>query len=437
MRILDPSGADRHCGGGRKGEDVAAERDDCQPERTIGQRVGALVAGLLIVAAAGGLLWLIFSTEPEAERVGASKKTAMLVEVTAVERGDFRPRIEAMGVVRPARDIVLRPRVAGEVLRVAERFAPGSLVDRGALLLQLDPADYRAALARRQAELRQAEAALRIEMGHQSAARQTYQMMDERLPEANEALVLREPQLASLQAEREAARVALEQARRELGRTRIAAPFDAQVIERRVDLGSQVGPGDELGRLVGRRSYWVETSVPLAELRWLEFPAAAEQGAPVRIRERAAWPEGVFRQGRLYRLVGALADQTRMARVLVTVDDPLALEPERAGQPPLLIDTFVHVSIQGRRLDDVVRLELDQLRKNDTAWVMRDGALDIRSLQVVFRGARYAYVRDGLDAGERVVTTNLATVVQGAPLRLRPAAERTGGSEPDGSHAPD
>ena len=416
---------------------MAPERDDCQPERTIGQRVGALVAGLLIVAAAGGLLWLIFSTEPEAERVGASKKTAMLVEVTAVERGDFRPRIEAMGVVRPARDIVLRPRVAGEVVRVAERFAPGSLVERGALLLQLDPADYRAALAQRRAALRQAEAALHIEMGHQSAARQTYQMMDERLPEANEALVLREPQLASLQAEREAAQVALEQARRELGRTTIAAPFDAQVIERQVDLGSQVGPGDALGRLVGRRSYWIETSVPLARLRWLEFPAAdGERGAPVRIRERAAWPEGVFRRGHLYRLVGALADQTRMARVLVTVDDPLALEPERAGQPPLLIDTFVQVSIQGRRLEDVVRLELEHLRKNDTAWVMRDGALDIRSLQVVFRGARYAYVRDGLDAGERVVTTNLATVVQGAPLRLRPAAERTDGGEPDGSHAP-
>jgi len=35
------------------------------------------------------------------------------------------------------------------------------------------------------------------------------------------------------------------------------APFDAQILNRSVNVGSQVAPGDELGRLVGVEEYWI------------------------------------------------------------------------------------------------------------------------------------------------------------------------------------
>ena len=57
--------------------------------------------------------------------------------------------------------------------------------------------------------------------------------------------------------------------------------------------------------------------------------------------------------------------------------------------------------------------------KGDTVWVMRDGALDIRQVRVVFRDAAYAYIDSGLSDSDRVVTTNLATVVDGVRLRTR------------------
>ena len=68
---------------------------------------------------------------PAAERSSARKQTAMLVEVTAVEHGSFRPTITAMGTVRPEREIMLSPRVGGEIVALAESFTPHVPYDVG------------------------------------------------------------------------------------------------------------------------------------------------------------------------------------------------------------------------------------------------------------------------------------------------------------------
>ena len=46
-----------------------------------------------------------------------------------------------------------------------------------------------------------------------------------------------------------------------------------------------------------------------------------------------------------------------IAQVLVTVNDPLALEGASAGLPPLVIGSFVQVSLQGRLIEDVARID--------------------------------------------------------------------------------
>ena len=59
---------------------------------------------------------------------------------------------------------------------------------------------------------------------------------------------------------------------------------------------------------------------------------------------------------------------------------------------------------------------------------MKDGKLDIRKVDVVFQDPDHAYLRSGLEAGERVVTTNLSTVAQDAPLRTEGAQAPASGS---------
>ena len=387
-----------------------------------GWKFGLLICSLILILA-GGLSYLIFSTEPAATRQAASKQTAMLVEVTRPEQGTFRPTIVAMGTVAPEKDIVLSPRVSGEIVERSAAFTPGGTVRKGEMLLQIDPADYENTLKQRKSDLQRAVADLNLEMGRQAVAETDYELLDEGLSPENKALVLRKPQLQSARAGVAAARAALSQARLDLERTTVKAPFDAHILTRNVNTGSQAAPGDDLARLVGTDTYWVAATVPLSKLRWLKFPeeegAEKAAGSRVRVRNRTAWPEGVYRSGRLYKRVGTLEEKTRMARVLVSVPDPFARAPASQGLPPLMIGAFVEARIQGRPISDAVRLNRDYIRKNDTVWVMKKGRLAIQKVEIILQDADFAYIRSGLTAADPVVTTNLTTVVSGAPLRLK------------------
>jgi RND family efflux transporter MFP subunit len=381
-----------------------------------------ICSAILLLAAT--VVGAIFLTEPTAQRSSASKQTAMLVEVTQAERGTFRPTIVAMGSVRAEQEIVLGPRVGGQIVAIAESFTPGGFVAAGEVLLQIDPADYEATLLQRQSELRQASAELEMELGRQDLAKKDYEQLEKTISDQYKALVLREPQLNTARAAVEAAEAAVRQAQLDLERTRIRAPFAAHILSREAHVGSQVSPGQPLGQLVGVESYWVEATVPVADLRWIEFPQdTGSPGSNARIRNRAAWPEDTFRAARVHRLIGALDSQTRLARVLLTVPDPLAHEPGSAGLPPLMVGSFVEARIEGEPLEDVIRMDRDYLRQNDTVWVNEDGVLRIHSPEIVFRDADYAYIQAGLDEGDRVVTTNLSTVLDGARLRLEGESE--------------
>ena len=402
--------------------------------RGIGWKLTVVLCLVVLSLGVAGVM-LIFSTEPTATRGGAAKETAMLVDVVPVKRGSHHPEIVAMGTVTPAQDIILSPRIEGRIVRRSDSFTPGGFVDEGEILLQIEPDDYENTLRRRESELRHAVADLEVEMGRQNVARQGYELLEETLSAENEALVLRKPQLNSARADVEAARAAVDQAELDVERTRIRAPFRAHILSRNVNVGSQVSPGAELGRLVGVATYWVEATVPLGKVHRLTFADDGDaSGSPVKVRNRSAWPEGAYREGRLFRLIGALEDRTRLARVLVSVDDPLAHENPPSDLPALMLGSYVESRIRSDAIDDVVRLNRNYVHKDDTVWVMEEGALDIRHVGIVFNDAEYAYIEEGLEDGDRVVTTNLTTVVDGARLRLQSsgASPRDGDSEDGG-----
>lgn len=395
-------------------------------------RKKTIIISLSILLAGAILTAVIFLTEPKAVQEGATRETAMLVDVIDVNRGSYFPVIIATGTIEPAQDVVLSPKVGGEVVRLAPVFTPGGNVRKGQVLLQIESADYENTLLMRKSDLRQAEADLTLEMGRQHIARQDYQLLEESVKGANESLVLREPQLNAARSRVEAARAAVQQAELALGRTIVKAPFDAHVISRNVHIGSQVSPGEELGRIVGMDVYWAVVSMPVSKLRWVTFPQGANQrGSEVRIRNRSSWKEDEYRLGYLHKLVGALDNQTRLARMLVIIPDPLALEKANQGQRPLIIGEFVEASVTANEIRDVVRLSRDYIRKDETVWVMKNGKLNISKVNVVFTDNQYAYISNGLNEGDKVVVTNIATVVEGAGLRVEADSGGTKGNAQD------
>jgi len=374
-----------------------------------------LLICLIILVVAGGITAFIFLTEPTAKQAGATKETAMLVQVVGVQRGTFQPEIVATGTVQPSEDVTLSPLVNGEIVKRAAAFNPGGFVQKGEFLLQIDPSDYRNTLQLRKSDLLQAEADLAIEQGRQDVARQDYELVDDIVNIESSGLVLREPQLNSVKARVEAAKAAVSQAELNLRRTTIRAPFDAHILSRNANLGSQVAPGDNLGRLVGMDEYWVVVTLPLSKLPYISLPSNGKRGSEVQIRDPKAWEADKYRKGYVYQLVGALEDQTRLARLLVSVPDPLGYQNDTL--PPLMINSFVETRVLADSLTDVVRLNRDYLRENQTVWVMEKGELSIREVAVKFMDAKYAYIANGLQDEDQIVTTNLSTVVEGSPLR--------------------
>lgn len=456
-------------------------------------RIGQIVVCLLLAGGAFLVIRWINETEPTAQREGATKETAMLVDVTSARQDDFDPEIVVLGTVEPERDVQLRPRVAGHVLERGKNFVPGGFVDHNETLLLLDPTDFtteklaragehkeaeaqhdqakaevtrieaeveqvKAERLQAEAELEQAQADLEVEQGRQIIARRDYELLEDRLDPQQKRLALREPQLAAARARIEVvrtkikgidaklaatkaliegakasvaaasarvetAKAASDQAVNDADRATVTAPFKAQVLERMADRGSEVSTSNAIARLVGVEKYWVVATVPLAQLRWIRFAKGEEPGSTVYIHHDAAWGKDKRRKGHVERLVGTLDRTTRLARILIVVKDPLALEedadpdPEYPDRPPLIVGSLVEARIQGETLPQVVRLDRAYLRKDRTVWVMSDDKLDIRKVSVIFQDKKYAYVEAGLEGGERIVMTDLATVAPGAPLR--------------------
>lgn len=408
-----------------------------EPENEVASRpemkILRLVLPLAVLGAAVAAAVFFLQTPPEAKPRPATRNAA-LVEVRPIEVGPQTTMIHAMGTVQPDRLVELRPRVGGEVVELGGDFVPGGHLAKGERLLRIDPTDYRLTVRQIAGEVARVESELQLEQGNQLIARKEYELLGEPVSEEELALMLRRPQLENLQAALEAARARLEQARVNLARTEIAAPFNAVVQARGANLGARVGESTPLGTLIGTDEYWVEVSVPVSQLRWISIPhgGGPEGGSPVRLYDEAAWGPGVYRIGRVIRLAAALEESGRMARLLVRVEDPLSLRKENAGAPRLLIGSYVRGIIEGKTVPAAAAIEREFLRDGDRVWVLdAENRLDIRPVEIAYRGPDRVLVTGGLAAGERLIVSDLPAPVAAMPLRLRPATE-TAGDRPEG-----
>ena len=371
---------------------------------------------VLIAAGIAGARYLIH-TKPKANR-RPPMKMAPLVKTVPLELDTLKIKVPAMGSVIPAQEMVLRVPVAGEILNISPEFTVGGLLEENAMILQVDPKDYELALQQKQRSLSDAEYAYKLELGRQDVARREWNLLygDKGNEQAESELALRKPHLEKAQVDVEAAKAELEQAQINLARTRITAPFNGLVLNKYVEVGSQVSSQEKLADLVGTDAYWVQVSVPVEHLKWLKIPKDYnEEGAPATIYYR----EGSLRQGRVIRLLADLSQEGRMARLLVEVKDPLDLQAKEGRRPPLLIGEYVRVLIEGADMPDVFRIPRFALRNDSQVWILsQEEKLSIRPVETIWRDEEFVFVRDGLQTEDRLITSALAAPVDGMQLRM-------------------
>ena len=377
--------------------------------------LSVLVRGVLpIVVVAGGVLGAIrlIQTAPEASQT-PPRQSATLVETRLVTPCAERATVQALGTVIAAQEISLQPQVSGVIQAIHPALVAGGRIGAGEMVVTIDPADYEVAVRKAEAALARAEAQLESAELELERVRGLVERHATNQKELDDARTAQEAVAADVAA----AQASLEKAKLDLSRTVVTAPFACLVIDEGVDVGSLVTSQTKLATLVGTDEYWVRTSVPVEQLRWIRIPGRGEEaGSAVRIAQRLGPGDTAEWQGQVVRLLGDLEPQGRMAQVLVTVPDPLGEAGE--GRVPLLLGSYVDVVIAGRELASVMRLGRDELHDGDVVWIMNaQGQLVLRDVVVAFRGRDHVLVRDGLGVGERLVASDLPSPVAGMALR--------------------
>jgi len=113
-----------------------------------------MIDGRLALAVLGAVALAGCETGEAAEE---NAPTALTVQVT---RGDLLIRAEATGTVEPVREVEVKSKASGEILRLFVDI--GDEVERGALLAEIDPRDVMNRFNQTQADLAVAEAQLEI-----------------------------------------------------------------------------------------------------------------------------------------------------------------------------------------------------------------------------------------------------------------------------------
>lgn len=204
------------------------------------------------------------------------------VRAVPVEKRDLPVHLRAIGTVSPLNTVIVRSRVEGPLLRVA--FQEGQQVEKGQLLAEIDPIQYKIRLSQMEAQLRQNEAQLRTARSDLERIKplQAQNLITQQQLEAQQALVSeREAILAADQAQ-------VDDARRQLGYTRIEAPISGRLGLRQVDVGNLIRPSDANGLVVITQMSPIAVSftVPEIDLQKVVEPLRAGEQLPVDALDR-------------------------------------------------------------------------------------------------------------------------------------------------------
>ena len=378
------------------------------------KRRAKLLLPLLVLAAGAAIAAVIIKSKPRVERRPAAAP-APLVRVVEVRLRQVPLNVRAQGTVEPSTQATLVAQVAGRIDRVARQFAAGAFFRRGETLLWIEDADYRLAVAQAEAAVAQASVGLEREEAEAELALREWAELGQGQASP---LTRREPQLAQARATLAAAEAALEQARLNLSRTRVEAPYDGRVRARRADVGQFVAPGTPLATVFSTATAEVRVPVPREDLAFLGLDLGrgdyGDEGPEVRLTGAAAAGEQSW-SGRVVRTDGGFDPRTRMLGLYVEVDDPFA---RRGGGGAVLpMGLFVEAEIRGRLADGVAVLPRSALRDGDRVLVAEEGRLRFRPVEVVRTLSDEVVIGGGLEAGELVCVSNLETVVDGMRVR--------------------
>jgi membrane fusion protein (multidrug efflux system) len=315
-------------------------------------------------------------------------------------------------LLRSEQQVTVTARVTG--ILQERHYQEGERVEKGQLLFTIEPARYEATVRQRRADLQSAEA-------EQYRAQRNWERF-ERLYEQNSvSQQQRDEALATLkvaQAMVAQAQAALDDAKIDLDYTTVTAPVSGQIGLSEVNVGALVQPPQELVTITPLRTIQARFALPpedAAALRMQRRTPDAGEVTPIAMATLTPNSETNRLRGRLNYLGASVDRDTATVQVEATFDNPKSL---------FLPGQFVHVRLDGLVMPNVIAVpEIAVLegREGPLVYVIAEnGEAKPINVNLGDRAGLWIVIDSGLEPGQRVVVTNVASVQPGRRIEPQP-----------------
>lgn len=373
------------------------------------------------------------------------------VEVVLAAEQEIRPSILASGLLAYLEEVNLTSEVVAKVREIL--VEEGDEVERGQLLLRLDPETYRNAIDREEASRRQSLISIerqrlnltlaetRLRRGEELLARQMIGQSD--FDDLRNARDLARVELQSSEEALRRADAILGEAREQLAKTDIRAPISGTIVDLPIKVGETAIPstnalaGASLMKIADTSAIQANLRVDEADIarvrlgQQAEVVAAAQQDVPLvgKVARIALAPSvEPGSQGRAYQV-----------EVLLDVPDDLGLRSGMSARADIFLgDGGKTLAVP---VEAVVTEENEDGKVERYVWVDRDGVARKSTVEVGLSDDRWEAVTSGVAAGDKVIVgpaKTLRLLADGARIESKLREEgKARGAESGGDEAGD
>mgnify|MGYP001485308105 FL=1 len=353
------------------------------------------------------LLWLLGQVQPDP--VEEAPAPDVIVEILTPE--DFQIKISSNGTTTPLTQTVLTAEVGGEVIYRSKKFSEGSSVIEGEILAKIDDTDLQLQYKNALLQLANAEVQYSLQLAEAEVAKEAWEKIGDGVASD---LTLKKPQLKQAEALLEVAKAQVNSAKNKLNKTEIVAPYAGRIQSVNIDLGTTIIPGQPVGALYTSSEIEVTLAVKDNDLQFLSIPMDGRKLDPS--EQASVVIESFYKgktqswEGKLERVDGVIDPITRMINLIAVFKNDFI----ETDKPNLPIGLFVEAKIDGITLKNIFEIPINSISKDNEVYIVdKDNQLELRKLTVLKKYSEFVIIKDGLKAGERIVTSKLSTASSG------------------------
>ena len=353
------------------------------------------------------LLWLLGQVQPDP--VEEAPAPDVIVEILTPE--NFQVQINSNGTTTPLTQTVLTAEVGGEVIYRSKKFSEGSSVIEGEILAKIDDTDLQLQYKNALLQLANAEVQYSLQLAEAEVAKEAWEKIGDGVASD---LTLKKPQIKQAEALLEVANAQVSSAEKKLNKTEIVAPYAGRIQNVNIDLGTTIIPGQPVGAIYTSSEIEVTLAVKDNDLQFLSIPMDGRKLDPseqalVKIKSFYKGKNQTW-VGRLERVDGVIDPITRMINLIAVFKNDFI----ETDKPNLPIGLFVEAQIDGIILNDVFSIPVNSISENNEVYIVnKDNELVSRKLSILKKYSDFVIVKNGLKAGERIVTSKLSTASNG------------------------